>query len=265
MINKFYTLLIFAFVAFYIAQMLLEFYYALKKFYIKHTTPIILLPEDKQFLENHVDFYKNLSSKEKNVFEDKIKIFLKNYEIIGVDIKITPQDKLLVAASGTIPVFRFKTWYYPNLHKIYLFDDSFSYLGPGVPKDTKVNGLVGKGFLGGKMYLSRKALYNGFKKINKGKNTGIHEFLHLIDMEDGTMDGIPETLLGKYSYKPWLNLIENEIQRICNETTILSDYACSNATEFFAETGVHFFEKPEELKKNHPQLYDLLYQIFMTK
>jgi len=222
-------------------------------------------PNWRTFLTEKVLFYNNLTEQQKLAFEQRIIRFLDNYQIKGIDTILTDYDKLLVAASGIIPVFNFPTWYYKDLKTIYLYPNSFSINHPLLPEKPLLNGLVGYGGLKHKMYLSRKALYESFEKDFDGKHTGIHEFLHLIDMEDGEADGVPDILIPKAYIKPWKELIQKEIERICNKDSILSDYACENAAEFFAESGVVFFENPDKLKAKHPELYRVLELIFMTK
>ncbi len=219
----------------------------------------------RKILTEKVSFYKNLTPRQKILFEQKILEFINTYKIHGVGIDITDIDKLLVASSGVIPVFSFPTWYYKDLKNIYLYDNSFQIKHPMLPNGTLLNGLVGYGGMKNKMYLSRKALYESFKKDYDGQHTGMDEFLHLIDMEDGKADGIPDILIPKSYIKPWENLIIKEIERIYNENSVLNEYAGVNAAEFFAESGVSFFENPEELKKNHPELYQMLRLIFMNK
>ncbi len=219
----------------------------------------------RNFLQEKVLFYRRLNPEEKELFERKILDFVVDYDINGVDIDVDDFDRVLVAASAIIPVFRFPKWYYKDLKTIYLFRDSFNISHPMFPKGTQLNGLVGYGGIKNKMYLSRKALYDSFEKDFDGKHTGIHEFLHLIDMEDGDADGVPGILMPKAYIKPWKQLIDKEIERICNDDSVLNDYACENAVEFFAESGVAFFENPEELKEKHPELYRILEVIFMSK
>ncbi len=221
-------------------------------------------PEWRNFLQKKVLFYNRLNTEEKRLFENKISGFLLDYNIKGVESDINDFDKVLVAASAIIPVFRFSNWYYRDLKTIYLFPDSFTINHPMLPEGTLLNGLVGYGGMVDKMYLSKKALYQSFEKEFDGKHTGIHEFLHLIDMEDGKADGVPDILIPKAYIKPWKELIQKEIERICNNDSILNDYACENAVEFFAESGVAFFENPEILKMKHPELYRILEIIFMS-
>ncbi len=238
------------------------------KFYeIKNTdaTKQTFKPDWKKILTEKVLFYKKLNPLQKVQFEQRLIEFINTYKIKGVDTSINDLDRLLIAASGIIPVFAFPTWYYKDLKTIYLYDNSFQINHPMLPNGTMLNGLVGYGVMKNKMYLSRKALYESFKRDYDGQHTGMHEFLHLLDMEDGQADGVPDILIPKAYIKPWKELIQKEIERVCNDDSILSDYACENAAEFFAEAGVSFFENPDELQTNHPELYRILELIFMYK
>jgi len=223
-------------------------------------------PEKWQvILLEKVPYYQELSSEQKKEFEKRIYEFLIDYKIKSVDGKLTDTDKLLVASGAVIPVFAFKKWYYPNLKTVYLFEDNFHIKHPMIPEDAAIKGLVGEGKMKGKMYLSKKALHESFQTHLEGKNTGIHEFLHLIDMEDGSADGVPESILEKAYIIPWVKLIQEEIEKICSNQSILSDNACNNRAEFFAEAGTYFFENPELLEEKHPELYKMLENIFKQK
>jgi Mlc titration factor MtfA (ptsG expression regulator) len=41
-------------------------------------------------------------------------------------------------------------------------------------------------------------------------------------------------------------------------------YGATNATEFFAVISEYFFEQPDLLKANHPDLYKMLEKIYKT-
>ncbi len=70
--------------------------------------------------------------------------------------------------------------------------------------------MVGYGYMDGKMILSKKALRQGFDNKSDKKNTAIHEFVHIIDKADRTMDGIPQLLLDKQYAIPWLEQIKKK-------------------------------------------------------
>jgi Mlc titration factor MtfA (ptsG expression regulator) len=112
------------------------------------------------------------------------------------------------------------------------------------------------------MILSKPALYRGFDNASDKENTGIHEFVHLLDKEDGDVDGLPEALLAKQYTIPWLNLIADNIAEIKKGRSDINVYGVTNKAEFFAVASEYFFEQPELFKKKHMALYELMTKIF---
>jgi Mlc titration factor MtfA (ptsG expression regulator) len=224
------------------------------------------LPEKCQiFLSDKVVFYKSLSESEKRRFEKNIQEFILNYKIIGIDTEVTDEDRLLVAASAIIPIFGFPDWRYQNLRIVQLYPDMFNENFETEGKGRRTLGMVGTGFMDGKMILSKPALYHGFDNESDKKNTAIHEFVHLIDKSDNAIDGIPQILLVKQYSIPWLDLINKEINKIYENKSDINPYGGTNSAEFFAVTSEYFFERPKLLKRKHPELYQLLEEIFNQK
>ncbi|MEP7259213.1 MAG: zinc-dependent peptidase, partial [Flavitalea sp.] len=112
------------------------------------------------------------------------------------------------------------------------------------------------------MILSQPSLHESFDNKTDKNNTAIHEFVHLIDKTDGTVDGSPEFLLDKGYIKPWLQLIHKNIASIENNDSDINPYAATNEAEFFAVAAEYFFERPLLLEEKHPKLYALLEIIF---
>ncbi len=213
-------------------------------------------------LANHVSFYQNLDYVKKLVFEEKIAHFLANTIISGVNLKITQLDRLLVASSAVIPIFGFDNWKYDNLINVLLYPDTFNKDFQFEGGKRNIMGMVGNGYMNGQMVLSQTALHHGFSKSAGKENTGIHEFVHLLDKSDGAVDGIPENLM-KYEYTmPWLKLMNEKMEGIENNQSDINPYAITNQAEFFAVAAEYFFEKPELLKEKHPKLYFQLTRIF---
>jgi len=223
-----------------------------------------VLPADyKNILLEHVAFYRNLDDKEKIRFEEKLKEFLGYIRITGVDTTVNDLDRLLVASSGVIPIFGFPEWRYYNLREVLLYPDSFnehSFLAKS--EDRHVLGMVGDGPMQRIMILSKPALHNGFANVSGKENTGIHEFVHLLDKEDGAVDGLPEALLKRQFTIPWLQLIAKNIAAIKAGESDINVYGSKNEAEFFAVAAEYFFESPESFKQNHPELYELMTQVF---
>ncbi len=221
--------------------------------------------KSKRFLYEHVAFYQQLSEEHKSQFEFEVQEFLLNYKITAIKTIVSREDELLIAASGVIPIFAFPDWKYQNLKEILVYPDSFNLQYEIKGPDRWVAGVVGNGALGSKMILSKKAIIHGFADNEDGHNTALHEFIHLIDGADGDIDGVPLALLEKAYVLPWIDLIKKEMEKISTGDSALRNYGAYNWQEFLAVASEYFFEKPQELKQAHPELYEMLARIFMKK
>lgn len=213
-------------------------------------------------LTSHVPFYNALTQKEKKHFEYKVQEFLLNCRITGISTNIDTTDRLLVASSAVIPIFEFKNWRYGNLSEVLLYPTMFDKRFQTKGQERRILGMVGTGYMEGKMILSKPALLHGFRNEPDKKNTAIHEFVHLIDKSDGAIDGVPLLLLQKQYAIPWIDLIDKKIEEIFESKSDINPYGGTNRGEFFSVISEYFFERPKLLERNHPQLYNLLEQIF---
>ncbi len=213
-------------------------------------------------LTQKVAFYRALSTAEKQQFEYKIQEFLEDCEITGIDVEVTPTDKLLVASSAAIPVFAFPNWRYTNLDEVLLYPSSFNHDFESGKVDSDILGMVGTGYMERKMLLSKPALHHGFANDDDKKNTAIHEFAHLIDKLDGKIDGIPSLLLEQPYVLPWIELINQKIDAIYEKRSDINPYGGTSPIEFYAVASEYFFERPKLLERKHPKLYALLEEIF---
>ncbi|HVW97083.1 MAG TPA: M90 family metallopeptidase [Mucilaginibacter sp.] len=226
-------------------------------------TQHILTDAQKRLLTRHIDYYNRLSETDKLYFEDKIEQFLDDVRIEAVGFKLSDTDKLMVASSAVIPIFRFKDWSYRNVTNVLLypdtFDKEFQYEGA---QSRNIMGMVGTGYMNGQMLLSRSALIKGFSSQAGESNTAIHEFVHLLDKADGETDGVPENFLPHECIKPWISMMHKEINRIERGHSDIDAYAITNEAEFLAVVSEYFFEKPEMFHVKHPELYAMLIRIF---
>lgn len=232
----------------------------------KKKTIKFVVPEGwTSLLEQHVLFYKKLKTADKQRFVKKMGLFLGSVKIMGVDFELDDLDRILVASSAIIPVFRFDNWCYPNIKEVIVYPDYFNYNLEfnSKSKNRTIGGLVGTGVFKNKMILSRRALRHGFaNKTDKG-NTGIHEFVHLIDKLDGKIDGIPKALMKNESQLLWLNLIHEKMEAINEDKSDIRNYGGTSKEEFFAVAAEYFFERPKLLKRKHPELYKMLEDCFI--
>jgi Mlc titration factor MtfA (ptsG expression regulator) len=217
-------------------------------------------PQWHEPLLKYVSFYENLNHQEQKVFRQRMSAFLNETYVEAVGFELEELDKLLVAASAVIPVFRFKEWSYNNLSGVIIYPENFNEnLGyADHHSDRMIGGLVGTGRFEKQMILSRTALYHGFKNDTDKLNTSIHEFVHLLDKIDGQTNGLPEAFLDKSYILPWMNLMHQEMEAINNDKSDIRSYAATNQAEFFAVTSEYFFSRPQLMKRKHPELYNML-------
>ncbi|MEO0404406.1 MAG: M90 family metallopeptidase, partial [Bacteroidota bacterium] len=220
-------------------------------------------PEDwKQILEKKVGFYERLSPQEKSRFEQRILTLLKSVIITPVKTTIDDEDRLLIAASGIIPIFYLTETTYPNLREVLVYPNTFGKDHQVTGSDRRIAGMVGNGYMTGTMILSKSHLLSAFMNEKDGKHTPIHEFVHLIDGWDGEIDGVPEALLDKNSYLPWVAGIRQGLEDIRKRKSNLDAYGGTNPQEFFAVATEYFFENPKKLQQNHPEMYALMEELF---
>ena len=212
-------------------------------------------------LENNVAFFRALDKKQRQQFEKEVTEFLSNVTITGVDTTVENLDRILVAASAVIPVFGFPGWKYDSLQEVLLYSDNINSSFQTKGEDRNIMGMVGSGYMEGKMLLSKHALQQGFKNDADKNNTAIHEFVHLVDKADGDTDGVPKQLLSKQYTIPWLDMTYQQMQAIIKGKSDINPYGITNRAEFFAVVSEYFFERPDLLQQQHPELYELLQQI----
>ena len=230
---------------------------------LKWKSPQQDFPEDwRKTLRQKVNYYEQLNKKQQKLFEYKVQEFLLNCTITGVETEVSQTDRLLIAASAVIPIFAFPEWKYKNLDEVLLYPRMFSEDFATKGEGRNILGMVGNGYMERKMILSKQALHQGFQNETDKRNTAIHEFIHLIDKMDGEVDGIPKVSLEKQYVIPWVDMIEQKIEEIVARKSDIHPYAKTSRIEFFAVLGEYFFERPHLLKRKHPDLYQILEEIF---
>ncbi|CCH01691.1 hypothetical protein FAES_3684 [Fibrella aestuarina BUZ 2] len=222
-----------------------------------------LPPSLVELLAENVPYYATLPADRQAVFADRVSLFLAEVQVEGVDTDVDDIDRVLVASSAVIPMFAFDDWQYPNLTTVVLYESTFNEAYQTEGDDRRIMGQVGTGgALQSTMALSKSALRNGFMNKTSKENTGIHEFVHLLDKVDGEIDGAPDLLMPKEHLQPWLRLIHRTMQEMESHKSDINPYGLTNEAEFFAVVSEYFFKRPDLLKTKHPELFAQLEQIF---
>jgi Mlc titration factor MtfA (ptsG expression regulator) len=219
----------------------------------------------RNMLKKSVFFYAQLNEADASLFEKRVQLFIATKQIEGIETEIDDSIRLMVACSAIIPTFAFPKYNYPYVHTILIypnsFDEKFQTERFEGHKEI-ITGMVDSRNQNGTVILSKPDLVRAFDGLPHKENVGIHEFVHLLDKEDGAIDGIPEALLKHQFVGPWLHEIKNEIARIEKGKSDINPYALTNNAEFLAVVSEYFFSNPEKFKNKHLELYQFLSCIF---
>ena len=216
----------------------------------------------KDLLERHLPFYRSLLPDEKTDFEQRVLHFLNTTRITGIKTTVEDEDCVLIGASAIVPIWAFPGWEYHNLQEVLLYPKHFDENHNIGSKSKAILGMVGYGYMEGKMILSKYSLWHGFKNKTDKQNTAIHEFVHLLDKADGKIDGILGTIHEREMALPWISLMEEKIKEIRENKSDIRAYGGTSHEEFLAVTSEYFFERPKLLEKKHPVLYEYMEMMF---
>jgi Mlc titration factor MtfA (ptsG expression regulator) len=96
-----------------------------------------------------------------------------------------------------------------------------------------------------------------------GRNVVYHEFAHVLDGYDGFVDGRPN--VAPQNRDRWKRVVGGAYRRHRRsraKKALIDAYGKTSEIEFFAEIVEVFFERPEELQEQNPELYDALAEYF---
>ncbi len=224
------------------------------------------MPEHyKDLLQDYVLFYSNLGEEARKDFEARVQKFLSSVTITGVNAVAEDLDRVLIAAAAVIPVFFIPDWEYINLREVLLYPGNFNTDFDQHGDQRTISGMVGTGPLQNVMILTKWELRQGFVDGSTTRNTAIHEFVHLIDKMDGTLDGVPEILLERRFVPRWRELLEMTMSSIRRGESDIDHYGATNPVECFAVISEYFFEQGDSFRERHPELYEMLRRIYFRK
>ncbi len=217
---------------------------------------VMLNLNDRFWLNQHISFYKKLSARDKIIFEDRIGLFLAEITITEVG-KDFPQKStgLYVAASAVISFWGLPYWNYGELSEVLVYPDNFNEDNTIDPKGVIAGKVHHGGLMDSTMVLSLTSLKKGFVLLD-ASNVGIHEFAHMLDMADETVDGIPAFIKGEERLV-WAALVERELRGKAKQPEFNAN-GLTSEEEFFAVLMEAYRENPRRIEKRYPELFAIL-------
>lgn len=211
------------------------------------------LPDQtRRFLEEHYDHYVRLPADLRRLFEADLRVFLAETRITGIGVPVTENLRLLVAASAVTLSVGWPDFEWDHLAEVLLYPEDFD-------RDYQFEDqeLSGQAHPWGTVILSVPSLLESFDDPDDGYHVGIHEFAHLLDVDQTQFDGTP-TGLDKVHGAQWPALVEREMDRLRRGKSVLDPYGSEDAVEFLAVAVEAFFETPLAVRRRHRELYEIL-------
>lgn len=188
----------------------------------------------------------------------------------GIDgFQITDEVKITISATASLLTLGLgQPFYFDRVQSILV------YPGPIRNREMQRGYLVsheesyysGLAWQGGPLIFSWPNVINGSRRPGDGANVVIHEFVHHIDGLDGEMGGTPIIHSPELKAR-WESVFSrryNELVRDLknNHPPKIDEYAATNMAEFFAVASESFFDSPDRLYHNLPDVYEVLKDYF---
>ncbi len=222
--------------------------------------------EWEEIVTRRLPFISKLEGGLQTQLQNKIKLFIAKKSFYGCDgLELSDEIRVTIAAEACLLLLNRPIEVYPKLRYILVYPAAFKKSTEQHNNDGTVNevqsGLLGESWSNGKVILSWSDVESGVENFDDGQNVVLHEFAHQLDSHSGATNGAPR--LRKNSYSVWAEVFSNEFEvltkaRDKNYKNTMDYYGATNPAEFFAVATETFFEKPEQMNKKHPELFELL-------
>jgi Mlc titration factor MtfA (ptsG expression regulator) len=220
-----------------------------------------------EILERNLPIYGRLPEDDRLELQGLIQIFLAEKIFEGCNgLEITDEIKVTIGAQACMLLLRRETDVYPKLITILVYPTAYvSNMPQHSPQGVVTEGpqgRLGEAWTSGVVVLSWDDVLHGAADVRDGHNVVFHEFAHQLDQEDGAADGAP-ILPSRNMYSAWARVLGAEYAELqkaaeAGRKTVLDEYGATEPAEFFAVATEAFFEKPSQLRKKHPELYEEL-------
>ena len=218
--------------------------------------------EQRAIVERLVPLVRRLPADLRDKLDGKMNLFFDQITFRGYNgLEVTEEMRLSIAAQACLLIVNSPVWY-DTLRNVLVYPAAFftgreSHDGHVVHGGN--HGLLGESWARGPVVLSWDDALQGGLDASDGHNVVIHEFAHQLDGLSGHVNGVPVLRKGQ-GFAGWeraiLDAYRDHGERLSRgERTVIDPYGATNHQEFFAEAIVTFFEKPQALRSERPDLY----------
>lgn len=218
-------------------------------------------------LTEQVPLYARLPPALREQLHGHIQVLLDEKDFHGAaEFVVTDVMRLIIAAQASLLLLNRPVDYFPMLHSIVLHPGVFvvnreTWDATGVHHNER-QVLSGESWERGQLVLSWDDSLAGGMNSEDGYNVVLHEFAHQLDLESGAVNGMPG-LHSAARRRDWTSTFSAAYADHCarvdaHTDTWLDPYAASSPAEFFAVITEAFYELPQAVQAQYPQVFTQL-------
>lgn len=217
----------------------------------------------RRLLRQRFPLYRQLPAELQTRLEGFIHIFLDEKTFLGRGgMTINDDVRLLISAQACLLILNKSTDFYPGFQTILVYPDVYQ-----AQALQNQHGVVsqhqqlraGESWHRGPVVVAWSSVVEGAEDPEDGENVVFHEFSHKLDEEDSVMDGTP-VLTSREQYSEWVRAFSEEYEQLVDQVAdhrfhYIDAYGAHSPAEFFAVVTEAFFEQPQQMSQQHPELY----------
>jgi Mlc titration factor MtfA (ptsG expression regulator) len=214
-------------------------------------------------LMSNVPVYRRLPDDLRAQLHGHINVLLAEKHYEGCNgFEITDEVRVTIAGEAALLILNRETKYYPDLLTVLVYPDVF-YAdiedGDGHIVSEYKEDRSGESWDMGVIILSWTDAVEHASTGRGGYNVVLHEFAHQLDMENGAMDGFPR-LRSREEREAWRGAFTAAYETLQRggRRSVVDEYGAEDPSEFFAVVTESFFERSMALKREQPDLYNVL-------
>lgn len=219
----------------------------------------------QRYLESNVPLYRKLPKPLKQALEQRVQLFLSEKEFYGCDgFEVDDAVRVTIAGHACVLILARPYSDFDEVSSILVYPDAYHV------RDIESDGMVvsesneiraGEASSRGQVVLAWKECEEAAKNPHSSHNVMLHEFAHQLDYLDGTADGAPP--LGGEQARHWQRSMTRAYEHLRHtlqhhQQPWLDPYGATEPAEFFAVLTEAFFQQPEHLKHEQPEVYKAL-------
>jgi MtfA peptidase len=198
-------------------------------------------------LNRRYPYYHALNDAEKEIFLNRLQIFISNKTFIIRDKEGFKEMPVLVSAAAIQLTFGLDDYLLPFYKYICIYPEEYF-------ADGSLKVLAGN-VQGNVISIAWNQFLKGYDDCTDGNNVGLHEMSHALYFQKIEIEGPYAKIFSDHYTNLMAACREAHHMETRGIKDLYSDYASVNVQEFWAESIELFFEKPDELKRTYPSLF----------